>query len=134
MHSTWEQPSPLNSYKLAFTYFYKWKNNICVYIEGKKTAHPTWQAIGTPKSSSLPGFNLHTTSRFEHMTFLWSQGPRRGLYQWMTITLHPAPSDILPETRQKSRHNLKLCQNNATLILKVHCMAKESAHPEVVSE
>jgi hypothetical protein len=41
------------------------KNNICVYIEGKKTGHPTWQAMGTPKSSSLPEFqwrefHLHT--------------------------------------------------------------------------
>jgi hypothetical protein len=87
---------------------------MCKYWR-QKTAHPTWQAIGTPKSSSLPGFHLHTTSRFEHRTFLWSQGPRRGLYQWMAITPHPTPSDILPETRQKSQHNLKFCQNNATL-------------------
>jgi hypothetical protein len=87
---------------------------MCIYW-WQKTAHPTWQAIGTPKSSSLPGFHLHTTSRFEHRTFLWSQGPRRGLYQWMAITLHPTASDILPETRQQSQHNLKLCQNNATL-------------------
>jgi hypothetical protein len=115
MHSTWEQPFPLNSYKLAFTYFYKWKNNICVYIEGKKQHTPTWQAMGTPKSSSLPEFHLHTTSRFEHRTFLWSQGPRRDLYQWMAVTLHGTPSYILPETRQNSHHNLKFCQNYATL-------------------
>jgi hypothetical protein len=87
---------------------------MCIYWR-QKTAHPTWQAIGTIKSSSLPEFHLHTTSPFEHRTFLWSQGPRRGLYQWMAITLHPTPSYIFPETRQKSRHNLKLCQNNATL-------------------
>jgi len=87
---------------------------MCIYWRQKR-AHPTWQAIGTPKSSSLPGFHLHTTSRFEHRTFLWSQVPRRGLYHWMAITLHPTPSDILPETRQKIQNNLKLCQNNATL-------------------
>jgi hypothetical protein len=33
----------------------------------------------------------------------------------MAITLHPTLSNILPETRQKGQHNLKLCQNNATL-------------------
>jgi hypothetical protein len=87
---------------------------MCIYWR-QKTAHPTWQAIGTPKSSSLPEFHLHTRSRFEHRTFLWSQWPRRGLYQWMAITLHRTPSYILPETRQKSQHNLKLCKNNATL-------------------
>jgi hypothetical protein len=109
-HCTWEQPFPLNSYKLAFTYFYKWR---CIYWR-QKTAHPTWQAIGTPKWSSLPEFHLHTTSRFERRTFLWSQGPRTGLYQWMAITLHPTPSYILHERRQRSQHNLKLCQKNAT--------------------
>jgi len=87
---------------------------MCIYWR-QKIAHPTWQAIGTPKSSSLPGFHLHTKSRFGYRAFLWSQGPRTGLYQSMAITLHPTPSYILPETRQKSRHNLKLCKNNATL-------------------
>jgi hypothetical protein len=99
---------------------------MCIYWR-QKTAHLTWQAIGTPKSRSLPKFHLHTMSRLEHRTFLWSQGPRRGLYQWMAITLHPTPSYILPETRQKSQHNLKLCKNNATLFWR-YIACKKSQH------
>jgi len=86
-----------------------------VYILKAKNSTPNLRSHLHPKSSSLPGFHMHTTSRFEHRTFLWSQGPRRGLFQLMAITLHPTDSDILPETRQQSQHNLKLCQNNATL-------------------
>jgi len=101
---------------------------MCIYWR-QKTAHPTWQVIGTPKSSSLPEFHLHTRSWFEHRTFLWSQGPRRGLYQWVAITLHPIPSYILPETRQKSQHNLKLCKNNTTLFWRyIACQKSQHTH------
>jgi len=87
---------------------------MCIYWR-QETTHPTWQAIGTPKSSSLPGSHLHTTSRFEHRTFLWSRGPE-GVYtsEWPSRCTQPLPTYGL-KTRQKSHHNLKLRQNNATL-------------------
>jgi len=103
---------------------------MCKYWR-QKTAHPTWQAIGTPKSSSLPGF---------HHVSVWTQdlfvvpGTQKG-----SIPVnghHPAPNPFRhtawntpkksaqPQVAtlfwryiacQMSQHTLKLCQNNAAL-------------------
>jgi len=110
MHSTWEQPFPLNSYQLAFTHFYKWKNSICVYILKAKNSTPNLISHRHPQVKLIARVSPAHHALVWTLYFLRSQGPRSGLYQWMAITLHPTPSFILPHTCQTRQHNLKLCK------------------------
>jgi hypothetical protein len=87
----------------------------------QKTAHPSWQAMGTPKSSSLPEFQWREfhllTNGFEHRTFLRSQDPEGSI---PVNGHHPAPNPFLHTARNMPKQSaqpqvgktLKLCKNN----------------------
>jgi len=92
------------------------KNNICVYIEGKKQHTQPDKPLAPPSQAhcqSLSGGSLSGGS-FTCTPLGLKPGPfcsprtQKGLHQWMAITLHPTPSYILPETCQSSQHDLKL--------------------------
>ncbi len=115
MHSTWEQPFPLNSYKLAFTYFYKWKNNICVYIEGKKQHAQPDKPSAPPSQAHCQDFTCTPRLGLNTGPFCGPRDPEGvSSSEWPSRCTQPLPIYGL-KTRQKSQHNLKLCQNNATL-------------------
>jgi hypothetical protein len=68
-----------------------------------------------------------------HYVLVWTQDlfvvPRTQKGSIPVNGHHPAPnpSYILPQTRQKSQHNLKLCKNNATLFWR-YIACKKSQH------
>jgi hypothetical protein len=96
----------------------------------QKIAHPTWQAIATPKSSSLRELLLHTTSVWIQDLFV-VPGTQKG-----SIPVnghHPAPNPFLDtacNTPKKSTQP-QVVSEWCNIILKVHSMPKASAHPQV---
>jgi hypothetical protein len=79
-----------------------------VYILKAKNSTPNLTSHGHPQVKLIARVSP------AHHVSVWTQdlfvvpGTQKGLYQWMAITLHPTPSYILPETRQRSQHNLKV--------------------------
>jgi len=100
---------------------------MCIYWR-QKTAHPTWQAIGTPKSNSLPEFHLHATALgLNRGPFCGPRDPE-GVYtsEWPSPCTQPLPTYCLKHAK-KGQHNLKLCTNNATLFCR-YIACQKSQH------
>jgi len=97
-------PTSINE-KITYVYILKAKNSATNLISHR---HPQVKLIARVSPA--------------HHVLVWTQdlfvvpGTQKGS---LPVNVHhPAPkpfSDTLPETRQKSQHNLKLCQNNAAL-------------------
>jgi hypothetical protein len=103
MHSTWEQPFPLKSYKLAFTYFYKWKNNICVCIEGKKQHTQPDKPSAPPSQAHCQGFTCTPRLGLNTGPFSGHRDPER-LYtsEWPSPCTQPVPTYCLKHAKKVS--------------------------------
>ncbi len=135
MHSTWEQPFPWNSYKLSFTYFCKWKSNICVYIEGKKQHTQPEKPSAPPSQARCQGFTCTPRLGLNTGPFCGPRDPE-GVYtsEWPSPCTQPLSTYCLKHAKkvgttsscvmqhyfdwgyitcQIVRHALKLCKNNA---------------------
>jgi hypothetical protein len=148
MHSTWEQPVALNSYKLAFTYFYKWKHNICVYIEGKKQHNQPDKPSAPPSQAHCPSFTCTPRLGLNTGPFCGPRDPERVYTsEWPSPCTQPLPTYCLKQAikvittsscvRIMQRYfegtehakRVSTPSSCARIILRVHHIPKSQAHP-----
>jgi hypothetical protein len=151
MHSTWEQPFPLNSSKLAFTYFYKWNHNICVYIEGKKQHTQPDKPSAPPSQAHCQSFTCTPRLGLNTGPFCAPRDPEGVCTsEWPSPCTQPLPTYCLKHAKKVSTTSscVRIMQHYfegtshakrvstpsscVRIILRVHNMPKSQAHLQVV--